>query len=86
MTRLMRVLERRSTEGSFLAGEYSIAAIPSFAWVKAAFRTVMAQLGEELGMTPGIDRRVGSINTRAAVQRGRRASKVVLRRNATFST
>jgi GSH-dependent disulfide-bond oxidoreductase len=85
VTRLMHVLERGLAESPFLADEYSVADIASFTWVKLAFPTIMAQLGEGLGMTPGIDRWLASINARAAVQRGLRASKVVLRRNATHS-
>ena len=86
VNRLMRVLEKRLNEDPFLAGEYSIADIATFAWLKPAFPAIRAQLGTELGITLGIDRWLESINGRAAVQRGLRASKIVLRRNAARST
>jgi GST-like protein len=80
--RLMRVLEKRLNEDPFLAGAYSIADIAAFAWLKFAFPVIKARLGEELGITPGIDGWLKEINARDAVQRGLRASKTVLRRNA----
>ena len=84
--RLMRVLEKRLNEDPFLAGAYSIADIAAFAWLKFAFLVIKTRLGEELGITPGIDGWLKEINARDAVQRGLRASKVVLRRNAPHST
>ena len=50
-----------------------------------AFPAIKSQLGTELG-TLGIDRWLESVNGRAAVQRRLRASKIMLRRNATQST
>jgi hypothetical protein len=44
------------------------------------------RLREALGTTPGIDGWLKEINARDAVQRGLRASKIVLRRNAPHST
>jgi glutathione S-transferase len=84
--RLMRVLETRLNGDPFLAGAYSIADIAAFAWLKFAFLVIKTRLGEELGITPGIDGWLKEINARDAVQRGLRASKVVLRRNAPHST
>ena len=84
--RLMHVLETRLSEAPFLAAEYSIADIAASAWLKPAFPTIRAQLGAELDAAPNVDRWLGFINARPAVQRGLRASKVVLRRQPTDST
>jgi GSH-dependent disulfide-bond oxidoreductase len=84
--RLMRVLEKRLNEGPFLASAYSIADIAVFAWLKFAFPVIKTRLGEQLGITPGIDGWLKEINAREAVQRGLRASKIVRRRNAAHST
>jgi GSH-dependent disulfide-bond oxidoreductase len=84
--RLMRILDKRLSEAPFLAGAYSIADIAAFAWLKFALPMIKTRLGGELGITPGIDCWLNEINARDAVRRGLRASKTVLRRNASHST
>jgi GST-like protein len=73
--RLFGVLEKRLAAEPYLAGEYSIADIATFTWVKA----VGAKLKEhasDLGETPSIDRWAREIEARPAVQRGMAVPKV----------
>jgi GST-like protein len=76
--RLVHVLERRLEEVPFLAGDYSIADIGAFTWLKFAIPTIRSSSGEALGATPRVDRWLEEINSRPAVQRGLRAPKVVV--------
>ncbi len=68
--RLFKVLERRLAEREYLAGEYSIADMPTYASSVGQLPNVKKKLGEKLGPTPGIDRWLAAIAARPAVQRG----------------
>jgi GSH-dependent disulfide-bond oxidoreductase len=84
--RLMRVLDKRLRDVPFLAQDYSIADIGAFTWVKFALATVKSTAGEALGETPGIDLWLETIASRAAVQRGLRAPKLVIGPNKQTSS
>lgn len=68
--RLFKVLERRLAESEYLAGEYSIADMPTYASVVGQLPNVKKRIGERLGTTPGIDRWIKAIGARPAVARG----------------
>lgn len=69
--RLLRVLEGRLAEASFLAVDYGIADISAYTWT-AAILPLFRQHAPEgaLGATPSIDRWLGEIGARPAVKRG----------------
>jgi GST-like protein len=73
--RLFRVLENRLAAELYLAGEYSIADIATFTWVKAVGAKLKEHAGE-LGETPSIDRWLSEIDARPAVQRGMVVPKI----------
>jgi GST-like protein len=77
---LVHVLERRLGEVPFLAGDYSIADIGAFTWLKFAIPTLRGHTGDTLGAIPGVDRWLEEINSRPAVQRGVRAPKIAVGR------
>jgi GSH-dependent disulfide-bond oxidoreductase len=63
--RLYRVLERRLSESKFLAGEYSIADIATYPWLRShKFQ------GQNLDDYPSIQRWYSAVRERPAVQRG----------------
>ncbi|MGH7002453.1 MAG: glutathione S-transferase family protein [Alphaproteobacteria bacterium] len=68
--RLFKVLERRLAENEYLAGEYSIADMPTYASTVGQMPNVKKKLGDRLGPTPGIDRWIKAIGARPAVVRG----------------
>jgi GST-like protein len=68
--RLFKVLERRLAEAAYLAGDYSIADMPTYASVVGQLPNVKKKLGDRLGATPGIDRWIKAIGARPAVARG----------------
>ena len=78
--RLVHVLERRLVEAAYLAEEYSIADVGAFTWVNFALPTIRSNSRDALGATPAVDRWIGEINSRPAVQRGMRAPKIVVGR------
>lgn len=78
--RLVHVLERRLGEAAYLAEEYSIADVGAFTWVNFALPTIKSNSRDALGATPAVDRWLGEINSRPAVQRGLRALKIVVGR------
>ena len=63
--RLYRVMDRRLGEAEYLAGEYSIADIASFPWIRPYRRQ-----GQDLGEYPNLERWFSAINDRPAVRRG----------------
>jgi len=68
--RLFGVLERRLAENEYLAGEYSIADMPTYASTVGQMPNVKKKLGAKFGPTPGIDRWIKVIGARPAVVRG----------------
>ena len=64
-SRIYRVIEKRLGEAEYLAGEYSIADIATFPWVRSHERQ-----GVDIGELPNFVRWFEAIKTRPAVQRG----------------
>src|SRR3954451_6987407 len=73
--RLFGVLEKRLSVEPYLAGEYSIADIATFTWVKAV-GSKLKEHASDLGETPSIDRWLRDIEARPAVQRGMAVPKL----------
>ena len=63
--RLYGVVDRRLADREFLAGDYSIADIACFPWLR-----VYERLGIDIGDFPAVNRWLGAITARPAVQRG----------------
>jgi GST-like protein len=63
--RLYRVMDRRLGEAEYLAGEYSVADIASFPWIRPYRRQ-----GQDLEDYPNLKRWFDAIDNRPAVQRG----------------
>jgi len=63
--RLYEVLERRLQEAEYLAGDYSIADIATYPWVK-----IHDWAGVNVDGLPGVQRWLDAIHARPAVQRG----------------
>ncbi|MDP3738898.1 MAG: glutathione S-transferase N-terminal domain-containing protein [Hyphomonadaceae bacterium] len=68
--RLVRVLERRLAERAFLAGDYSIADIAVFPWIRVALDSMVRTFPGLVGETASIRRWFAEISERPAVQRG----------------
>ena len=68
--RLLGVLDRRLAEAAYLAGDYSIADMATYPWVKGT----LANLAEELQLAetdlPHVRRWLAAIDARPAVQKG----------------
>jgi len=64
-TRLYRVMDRRLSEAEYLAGEYSVADIACFPWIRPYRRQ-----GQDLEDYPNLKRWFDAIDKRPAVQRG----------------
>jgi GST-like protein len=80
---LMGVLERRLAEGPYLAGEYSIADIAAFSWVKSIAHPLRDRVGSRLAPIPNTDRWLATVGARPAVLRGQRVPKAGLRSSET---
>jgi GST-like protein len=80
--RLMRVLERRLAESDYLAGDYSIADVAAFSWVKSIAHPLRDRVGERLPPIPNTDRWLATVGARPAVLRGQRAPRVLRRLGA----
>ncbi|XSC47470.1 glutathione S-transferase N-terminal domain-containing protein [Bradyrhizobium sp. RDT10] len=63
--RLYRVMEKRLSNYEFLAGEYSVADMAAYPWLRAH-----SWQGQKLEDYPSIQRWYGSVRNRPAVQRG----------------
>jgi GSH-dependent disulfide-bond oxidoreductase len=63
--RLYRVLERRLSESEYLAGEYSIADMATYPWLRSH-----RYQGQDLESYPSIQRWYSAVRARPAVQRG----------------
>jgi GST-like protein len=75
--RLYRVLDRRLGEVEYLAGDYSIADMAAFPWVRGPERK-----GQTIDEFPNVKRWLAAIEARPAVQRG---LKVLAERRANLS-
>ena len=68
--RLVRVMERRLGEKAFLAGEYSIADIAVFPWIRVALDSMARNTPHLVGEAPNVRRWFAEVGERPAVQRG----------------
>lgn len=68
--RLVRVMERRLADREFLAGDYSIADIAVFPWIRVALDSMAQNFPDLVGDTANIRRWFAEISGRPAVQRG----------------
>jgi GST-like protein len=69
--RLLGVMERRLAEAPYLAGaDYSIADMASYPWTLAATSFLKDVLSDSLASKPALDRWLGAVGERPAVQRG----------------
>lgn len=68
--RLVRVMERRLAEKAFLAGDYSIADIAVFPWVRVALDSMARNIPDLVGETPNLRRWFAEISERPTVQCG----------------
>jgi GST-like protein len=75
--RLMGVLEARLGEADFLAGDYSIADMAAYSWVKTLAHPLRDRVGERLPPLTQTDRWLGAVGARPAVQRGQRVPRVL---------
>lgn len=68
--RLVRVMERQLAAKAFLAGEYSIADIAVFPWIRVALDSMVRNFPDLTGETPNVRRWFAEVSERPAVQRG----------------
>lgn len=68
--RLVRVMEKRLADRTFLAGDYSIADIAVFPWIRVALDSMAQNFPDLVGDTANIRRWFAEISERPAVQRG----------------
>lgn len=68
--RLLRVMEQRLSEHTYLAGDYSIADIAVFPWITVALEPMASARPDLVGATPHVRRWFADLNARPAVQRG----------------
>lgn len=74
--RLMGVLEKRLGEASYMAGDYSIADIATYPWVKPVFEVMAKQRPDDFADKENIRRWLDAIGARPAVQRGMHIPKL----------
>ncbi len=74
--RLFGVLERRLSQASYLAHDYSIADISTYTWTAAVLHGFRDASPGALAPTPHIERWMSEIAARPAVQRGMRVPEV----------
>ncbi len=68
--RLVRVMERRLAEKTFLAGDYSIADIAVLPWIRVALDSMVRNIPDLVGETQNLRRWFAEVSERPAVQRG----------------
>ena len=68
--RLYRILERQLTDHEYVAGDFSIADMPTYASTVGMMAAVRKWKGAELGDTPSIERWLAAIGRRDGIQRG----------------
>lgn len=78
--RLFRIMDERLATRDYLAGEYSIADMASWAWIKA-----VSIFGEDLDVYPHLTRWLEAIGERPAVEKGWQVGKDLRDRNARLS-
>jgi len=68
--RLLHVLDKRLSEEVYVAGDYSIADIAVFPWIRVALEPIAKGRPDLVGATPHIRRWFAEVKARPAVQRG----------------
>ena len=74
--RLLGVMDKRLLEASYLGGEYSIADMATYPWVKAASTMLQPVLGEEFAKFTAVQRWLADVGDRPAVKMGMAVPKV----------
>ncbi|MBX3447383.1 MAG: glutathione S-transferase N-terminal domain-containing protein [Parvibaculaceae bacterium] len=74
--RLLKVLDKRLGEGAFMGGDYSIADMATYPWVKAAFPLIAPAKADVVGEAANVKRWLDAVGARPAVQRGMEVPKV----------
>ncbi len=68
--RLLRILDQQLSNHDYMAGEYSIADMLTYPWVKPAFDKILLLKKDEMGKGTSISRWMSEIEARPAVQAG----------------
>lgn len=74
--RLLKVLDKRLGEAAFMGGDYSIADMATYPWVKAAFPLIAPAKADVVGEAANVKRWLDTVGARPAVQRGMEVPKV----------
>lgn len=74
--RLLNVLDQRLGEAAFMAGDYSIADMATYPWVKPIFDMLSHQRPDDLGEKKNLKRWLDEVGARPAVQRGMHIPKL----------
>jgi GST-like protein len=68
--RLIKVLDTRLGEAAFMGGDYSIADMATYPWIKIAFPLIAQAKPEIVGEGENVKRWLDAVGARPAVQRG----------------
>lgn len=68
--RLIKVLDTRLGEAAFMGGDYSIADMATYPWIKIAFPLIAQAKPEIVGEGENVKRWLDTVGARPAVQRG----------------
>ena len=68
--RLIKVLDTRLGEAAFMGGDYSIADMATYPWIKGAFPLIAQAKPEIVGEGANVKRWLDAVGARPAVQRG----------------
>ncbi|MBX3504379.1 MAG: glutathione S-transferase N-terminal domain-containing protein [Parvibaculum sp.] len=74
--RLLKVLDKRLGEAAYMGGDYSIADMATYPWVKAAFPLIAPAKADVVGEAANVKRWLDAVGARPAVQRGMEVPKV----------
>ena len=74
--RLLKVLDKRLGEADFMAGDYSIADMATYPWVKPVVGGLSAQRPDDFAAMGNLKRWMEAVSARPAVQRGMAIPKV----------
>ena len=68
--RIVGVLDTALNDSEFLAGDYSIADVATYPWIKAAWDPFQAMMPEKVGEMTGVARWLDAVGKRPAVVKG----------------
>lgn len=74
--RLIKVLDKRLGEAQFMGGDYSIADMATYPWLKVAFDLIAQAKPDVVGEGANVKRWLEEVGARPAVQRGMAVPKV----------